>query len=350
MSDKRKFDNYKNIDFDETEYNDNHNDLNSNVKEQHTLDFYNDDMSKKAVKSIFDINNEPEQKDENFFQDSFKSKKTYGYDGTNKHNTYRPEQMKQLDDNGNIEYTKQSFDYDKLNEDVKNGYKYGGSQNRYDYRNTSFSQERINAERRDREELERNKQILKRYEEEEKNKLGESKVFKPYKTVREVQDSFDTERQAPRRAGHSNKKRKQIMYFRLFTTAFIIIILACLCINIYSNIKLKEEVKTLSAENERLTRENGEVQSLQSEIDILNDELVKLRTETPATEGENTGTDASADETDTEKVTQYTVKSGDTLSSISQSVYGDPNRYNEIYTANNLTSTNLVSGQILQIP
>ncbi len=350
MSDKKKFDNYKNIDFDDTEFDDTPVDQNNKFKEQHTLDFYNDDMPKKALKSFFEINNEPE---ENFFQDSYsKPKKTYGYDGTNKHNTYRPEQIKEIDDNGNIEYTKQSFDYEKLNDEVKNGYKYGASPNRFDYRNTSFSQERINAERRDREELEKNKQILKKFEEEEKNRQGESKAFKQYRTVQEVQDSFETGRHSPQRHSapkrpQNNKKRKQIMMFRLFTTSFIIIILACLCINIYSNIKLKTEVETLTAENERLTQENAEVQSLQSEIDILNDELAKLRTEVPTTEPTDT---TAQNEEDTTKVTEYTVKGGDTLSSISTSVYGDPNRYTEIYEANNLTSTNLVAGQKLLIP
>ncbi len=350
MSDKRKFDNYKDIDFDDFDFDDTPVDTNSGVKDQHTLDFYNDDMSKKAVKSIFEINNEPE---ENFFQESYgKPKKTYGYDGTNKHNTYRPEQMKHVDENGNIEYTKQSFDYEKLNEEVKNGYKYGGSPNRFDYRNTSFSQERINAERKDREELERNKQILKKFEEEEKSRQGESKVFKQYKTVQEVQNSFESERHAPqRRPSNNNKKRKQIMMFRLFTTSFIIIILACLCINIYSNIKLREEVSKLTEENATLTQQNAEVQSLQNEIDILNDELTKLRSDAPPTDANATdGSTISQNNDETTKVTEYTVKGGDTLSSISTSVYGDPNRYNEIYEANNLTSTNLVAGQKLLIP
>lgn len=48
---------------------------------------------------------------------------------------------------------------------------------------------------------------------------------------------------------------------------------------------------------------------------------------------------------------QYTVRSGDTLYSISQRVYGDGGRYPEIMEANNITDpSSLRAGQVLQIP
>jgi len=49
----------------------------------------------------------------------------------------------------------------------------------------------------------------------------------------------------------------------------------------------------------------------------------------------------------------YTVQSGDTLSGISQAMYGDGNRYNEIFEANRpmLTDPNKIyPGQVLRIP
>ncbi len=49
----------------------------------------------------------------------------------------------------------------------------------------------------------------------------------------------------------------------------------------------------------------------------------------------------------------YTVKSGDSLSAISQQFYGDANRYNEIFEANRpmLSDPNLIyPGQVLRIP
>jgi len=51
--------------------------------------------------------------------------------------------------------------------------------------------------------------------------------------------------------------------------------------------------------------------------------------------------------------TMYTVKSGDTLSAISQAHYGDANRYQEIFEANRpmLTDPNMIyPGQVLRIP
>lgn len=49
----------------------------------------------------------------------------------------------------------------------------------------------------------------------------------------------------------------------------------------------------------------------------------------------------------------YTVKSGDTLSAISKTVYGDPNQYNKIFEANRpmLSSPDKIyPGQTLRIP
>lgn len=54
-----------------------------------------------------------------------------------------------------------------------------------------------------------------------------------------------------------------------------------------------------------------------------------------------------------EAAKMYTVSSGDTLSAIAQQVYGDANRYNEIFEANRpmLTDPNLIyPGQVLRIP
>jgi len=53
------------------------------------------------------------------------------------------------------------------------------------------------------------------------------------------------------------------------------------------------------------------------------------------------------------EATYYTVKSGDTLSAISKSVYGDANKYNGIFEANKpmLSSPDRIyPGQVLRIP
>ena len=51
--------------------------------------------------------------------------------------------------------------------------------------------------------------------------------------------------------------------------------------------------------------------------------------------------------------TFYTVKSGDSLSKISKSVYGDPMKYNDIFEANKPMLSNpdkIYPGQVLRIP
>jgi len=62
----------------------------------------------------------------------------------------------------------------------------------------------------------------------------------------------------------------------------------------------------------------------------------------------------NASVTDTaEEATYYTVKSGDTLSTISKHVYGDANKYNQIFEANKPMLSHpdkIYPGQVLIIP
>ncbi|MBV7406878.1 peptidoglycan-binding protein LysM [Enterobacter sp. ENT03] len=53
------------------------------------------------------------------------------------------------------------------------------------------------------------------------------------------------------------------------------------------------------------------------------------------------------------EATYYTVKSGDTLSAIAKQVYGDPNKYNQIFEANKPMLSHpdkIYPGQVLIIP
>ncbi len=320
---------------------------NDGLKEQHTLDFYNDDMSRKAVKNMFEINNELSQ------DQKVQQKKTLGYSATNKNTVANtPEQKPQATDkNGNPEYTYQSFDYDKLNNEAKQGYRYGSSKKPIDYTNTSFSVEKLEAERKAREEVEKNKEILKQLENNERPRNNMQ-----YKTVGEVQESYDKEAYdtIPIRKVKSqvNNKRKQIMTIRIITFAIILLLIVSFVSTILINISLKTKVSELEATVSTLSEENKQVQTLQNEVNILSDELAKTKTD--ASETTNTDTDTNTTpEVETENnnsTEEYTVKSGDSLSSISRQFYGDPNRYTEIVEANNLTSTSLYSGQKLIIP
>lgn len=361
MSNKKNNGDYKNIDFVDNDFFSN-DDFTADkdkkiITEQYTLDSYNEEMSRKPIQAMFSNiteYKEPVSVDE--------TKPQYGYNGTNRHNTIsskskKPVKNKKTDDNGNVDYTYQSFDYDKLNNDVQNGYKYGDSKK--DFRNTSFSTQKIQAERDARADVERNKEILKQLEKEQAiNDRQErhqkiNQKFNSYKTVQEVQQSFEDDeiiRPRQKQQNKVNKKRQQIMMLRLCTTGFIFILILCLFINIYSNRKMNSQILELQTENERLTEENLQVITLQNEVNILNDELTKLKA------GVDTTTDTSTEQSTQDQSTtesssqQYTVKSGDSLAGISQQFYGDPNKYNEIVQANNLTSTNLTVGQTLLIP
>ena len=90
---------------------------------------------------------------------------------------------------------------------------------------------------------------------------------------------------------------------------------------------------------------------------VTGDGLTKSRKKNPVAVGniagvsevENniTATDAK------DEATYYTVKSGDTLSAISKTVYGDANQYNKIFEANRpmLSSPDKIyPGQTLRIP
>ncbi len=359
MSSNKKQGGYKNIDDTDFNFEPNTNDINSSLKEQHTLDFYNDDMSRKAVKSMFEINNE------NNDQDKVEPKKTYGYNGTNKHNTFsnpntpskpnKPVSVQEskpvkTDKNGNIEYTGVSFDYDKLNAEAKQGYRYGGAKKEIDFRNTAFSVEKLNAEKKAREEAELNKQKLRQLEMEERSRAKSPTEFSSegqYRTVGEFQQSFDTlpmRRVSAPLASGNNSKRKQIMTIRIGSTIFMLILFLCLVVNIIANTKLKSQIDTLTTENETLKTENAKIQDLNNEVTMLTDELTKLKAGVTPPEATETNTPES------QAPKEYVVKSGDSLSSISRAFYGDPNRYTDIMSANNLSSETLFSGQKLIIP
>ncbi len=330
MSENKKYGGYSNIDFD---HENEPEDKNYKIREQHTLDFYNEEMSRKAVKSMF--------------PDEHTQKEERGYDGSNKYNTlskpanpqnsYNP---KKTDKNGNFEYTHQSIDYEKLNE-VSRGYAYGNANKERDFRNTSFSHEKIEAERKSREDVERNKQILK--EMERQDYVPKNRTMKEFKTVEELQETIKT---SPIRRKTNNTKQKRAMIFRLCTMAFICIILISLGFSLYKVRDYKSQINDLNAQVAILTEANTQVQDLETQVKILNDELTKYK----SAEVAQTTPDADKTEENTEKTTEYVVKNGDTLSSISEEVYGDSGRYNEIYEANDLKTADLLVGQKLLIP
>lgn len=365
MSDKREYEKYKNIDYENIDdVTPKANTENNAISQQHTLDFYNDDIAKKAVNSLFKVYEE-KSSDTNLNEE--KTSKKFGYDGTEKQNIVKkprltpniqtdesilPENTNNKDSvpNSKTDYSYKPFEYEKESEQSYKGYKYYNTQKDYDFRNTSFSQEKIKKEQEAREEVKRNQEILRKLQMQETNSKELLEVGL-YKTVKEHEKEQKMNKKA-KTLSANEKKRKNTIIFRVSTTIFIIVILIALIVNIISNRNLKKklaEYETNQIDTVTETELNGEISSLENDIKILNDEISKLRAENEKMSN-NVNSSVTENETNTSTTNTYTVKSGDTLSKISQEVYGDPNKYNLIVDANNLTSQNLSAGQVLTIP
>lgn len=95
-----------------------------------------------------------------------------------------------------------------------------------------------------------------------------------------------------------------------------------------------------------LTSANAEIAELEARNEQLQEQIAAMSAQAPADEG-------STDEVEDSRAgwQTYTVKSGDTLISIAQDVYGDGTKFNLIAEANGIDKNNkLRVGQELQIP
>lgn len=124
-------------------------------------------------------------------------------------------------------------------------------------------------------------------------------------------------------------------------------------------IDLMELVKSLKLENDSLTRELAAAQQRVQQLENVVGGARRVPTAQPSVTGQRSQTP-----TQVQAVTpttpdpasaprSYTIKSGDSLSSISRAVYGTPSRWIDIYQANRdrLSSENALRvGQDLRIP
>lgn len=108
---------------------------------------------------------------------------------------------------------------------------------------------------------------------------------------------------------------------------------------------IRQDYESLKIENDGLSQQ---IASLNSQIQSVNNgNNSSASTDTTASSGTSSGTSGDLPEPEP---TIYTVKSGDTLSSISSAMYGVSSEYDKIKTANGLTSDTLKVGQKLVIP
>lgn len=118
--------------------------------------------------------------------------------------------------------------------------------------------------------------------------------------------------------------------------------------------QLQNELEQARQEKETLTQT---VSQLQSQLEAVRQELAETRQALDTTRQEHTNLGVKLKDTEAElekaRHRTYTVKPGDSLSSIAQRLYGDPDRWTEILEANRDTLTNpdaLESGMVLKIP
>lgn len=178
---------------------------------------------------------------------------------------------------------------------------------------------------------------------------------KAYKNKADLNEFFE----APRRSnGLRSEKREKLdkgIIAVCGVVALIIVILFVRTLMLSAKVEEAEqkvaEFTQLQEDNEELKLEIVSLQEKLTENGIsLLDEPQDGTTETTGTEGTE-GSQNTEGSTGDEQYDTYTVVAGDTLSGISDKVYGNYSGYKKILEANGLTeNANLQIGQVLKIP
>ena len=178
---------------------------------------------------------------------------------------------------------------------------------------------------------------------------------KAYKNKADLNEFFE----APRRNnGLRSEKREKLdkgIIAVCGVVALIIVILFVRTLLLSAKVEEAEqkvaEFTQLQEDNEELKLEIVSLQEKLTENGIsLLDEPQDVTTETTGNEGTENGENAEGSTGD-EQYDTYTVVAGDTLSGISDKVYGNYSGYKKILEANGLTeNANLQIGQVLKIP
>ncbi len=226
----------------------------------------------------------------------------------------------------------------------------------------TMNQDLVNIVRQTTQEMEKEKikkQALEtKYKKASRNKKTEQHGTHSDKNEK-VTNPNNGQKKPPKQTPTANQKRKRkanptVAFIRI-SSFIVIIILSISLINsmikssgLRATIKEQEEQieisKNLTAQVNELTLEN---ERLREELNNTNDnESVDTDTNTDEESNDNTRPDLDI----VTLPTEYTVKTGDNLSKISRTFYGDESSYNKIVEANNLSDTGVYVGQVLTIP
>lgn len=150
----------------------------------------------------------------------------------------------------------------------------------------------------------------------------------------------------------SNVGNKKIDSSRLISTVVMLIVAAAVIFGTYSLImSLMSDNRTSSADTGIKTGESNtdSSQTADSEDTYASDADSEATVETQVTDAD--GNTVTSESTESGTATTYTVKSGDSLYTISQKFYGTTQKYKVIMEANKLTDPNKIKiGQVLNIP
>ncbi len=361
------------------------------IKPGNTLDYYNEDMSRKAVGKLFDALNQPKPQD-----DEMPYEHTYEQpDELN--STADPEYF--IDDLTDFKRHESAFEPKlesnleskaKPNSELKREYE----KEKYSEREAAKESNPIQQEPRIKPKISSNEQISGQFIEKlvSKDESSSKRILDDFeydlsiyrqKTSSSRRERNDGDFSSGGSSGRKHERSNEDERFEAASSsalsplikfgalAVFVVMLLILFVLIYkynaNNNMLKEANKTIEETN----GEQGEITKLKLQNDELTQKLNEINTELDSIKEQVSGFSASSTETDASQNsnstesnpqtpapsnvnsngdTVYVVKQGDNLSKISKLFYGNLTDYSKIMKANNLSSDSLVVGQVLVIP
>ncbi len=336
-------------------------------KSLENLDYYNEDMSRKAVGKLFGAGHG--------LDDDTMGKVAGGYvssgDIIKKPLRERERDMERIPPSK--KFISLDLDIEKPKKQLASAY-YEEDDEQYD--DYVDEQEAAESERQLMDDLDHDMSIYSRQKpvnRERKAAPNPSAEFyakrKPKPEIRAVEkpEKYEKHPKAsePRRQSEPKGAEPNLFLFKTAVSlAFVLIlmVLAAVVFKVNSNLEfLQQFEKTaeeggLSAETIKAMREESaqlrstvegltlQLEEIQQKLGSGQTNYVEDSTEAPPSNPSEAGDQNEGGET------TYTVKSGDSLSRISSKFYGTTNGYQKIKDANNLKSDNLTAGQVLVIP
>ncbi len=222
---------------------------------------------------------------------------------------------------------------------------------------TSMNEDLVNIVRQTTQEVEKQQSMPKSMQ--NNSSPSQQKHSRPQST--RSQSNTRTRKQNGHQPNNNYKQKPKgnptVAFIRI--SSFIVII--ALSISLISNIIKISNLQATIKEQEEQIKDAESLTTQINELRLANDRLQEQLNSNSSTENNSSSdnvntsenTENSENNEDNEVTTlptEYTVQTGDNLSKISNTFYGNKNDYNKIVEANNLTDTNVFVGQVLTIP